>query len=442
MPDDRNFLVLSRRHTLKCRAANQLRSKTPRPTGRTKDICNCPICADGFLRHEAAPIKNLSLRTNQWGEADLQATDLLLRGRIESRIESRMAVEVATDTGHTVTHAVNQYLASRGPKSTYPLQEDTLRDYEIHLRQRLLPFCRANNIKYVADFDNFSTLEKYVLSWSNLNPHKNRRGLAPVDRPLADATKRLNVARLSNFLKYCKKNDWCKYNRCDDLTLRPEKATKKYGLTLEEYGRLIDAVIAYSARPGARRPVGELLALLELARWSGLRVSDLARFNDSQLIRNEDNTVWLVVLYFMEKTGYPVTVPIPDHVAHLFLSLKPRCVRDGKKYWFWNGFGNFKSATNYIQQEITKVQKLAQKEIRFTHHASPHTLRHTFAIQHLNAETDIYQVSQWLGHTDIRTTQKHYSHAIKATRQLAERVGLESITKQLAAAAMIRWPNV
>lgn len=41
---------------------------------------------------------------------------------------------------------------------------------------------------------------------------------------------------------------------------------------------------------------------------------------------------------------------------------------------------------------------------------TPHTLRHTFATQHLRAGTPIEKVSDMLGHEDVKTTYSEYSH--------------------------------
>jgi site-specific recombinase XerD len=43
----------------------------------------------------------------------------------------------------------------------------------------------------------------------------------------------------------------------------------------------------------------------------------------------------------------------------------------------------------------------------------PHILRHTFATQCLAAGVPLEDVATMLGHSSIRTTEKHYSHWIK-----------------------------
>jgi len=54
-----------------------------------------------------------------------------------------------------------------------------------------------------------------------------------------------------------------------------------------------------------------------------------------------------------------------------------------------------------IFDRILRESKLKEPRVRW------HTLRHTFATQALMAGVDIFTVSKWLGHADIKTTMKY-----------------------------------
>ena len=60
------------------------------------------------------------------------------------------------------------------------------------------------------------------------------------------------------------------------------------------------------------------------------------------------------------------------------------------------------------QGEIT-VKNVTEK-IPEKKRVTPHTLRHTFATEHLRSGTPIEKVSDMLGHEDVKTTYSEYSH--------------------------------
>jgi integrase len=93
-------------------------------------------------------------------------------------------------------------------------------------------------------------------------------------------------------------------------------------------------------------------------------------------------------------------------------------MRNGKKYWFWTCAGEPDTCINAWRNDIAKLIHSAQKpDARgryhdpFEHPASTHSLRHTFACLALAAGATLQQVKEWLGHTSVKTTEKHYGHA-------------------------------
>lgn len=60
---------------------------------------------------------------------------------------------------------------------------------------------------------------------------------------------------------------------------------------------------------------------------------------------------------------------------------------------------------NYVYQRFVRAcKRLGIKNMRF------HDLRHTFASQLVMADVSIFQVSKWLGHSSVTTTEKYYAH--------------------------------
>jgi len=63
--------------------------------------------------------------------------------------------------------------------------------------------------------------------------------------------------------------------------------------------------------------------------------------------------------------------------------------------------------------DIQRAIKAAARQAGIPKRVSPHTLRHTFATHLLQANYDIRQIQQMLGHSDVRTTMI-YTHTIKS----------------------------
>jgi integrase len=114
--------------------------------------------------------------------------------------------------------------------------------------------------------------------------------------------------------------------------------------------------------------------------------------------------------------------------------LKFKGEKDGRKYWFYTGYGERDTAINNWRERVDNLLKLAQEHKPFRHHATPHNLRHWFAISSLNNGADIKSVSRWLGHSSTKITEAHYSHANRATHVASERAYDEVIERQAAEA--------
>ena len=86
--------------------------------------------------------------------------------------------------------------------------------------------------------------------------------------------------------------------------------------------------------------------------------------------------------------------------------------------WFFpaHGLTYVEAEKGYRRYHLheTKIQeavKDASRRAAIPKRVSPHTLRHTFATHLLQANFDIRQIQQMLGHSDIRTTMI-YTHCI------------------------------
>jgi integrase len=143
----------------------------------------------------------------------------------------------------------------------------------------------------------------------------------------------------------------------------------------------------------------KLKALILLMRHSGIRISDAVMFRRDKL---NDGKLFLR----QEKTKHPVWVPLPKHVVQALADCD-----EGNEYFFYRQVGKPKSAITEWQQRLKLVYNMAGVA-----DGHSHRLRDTFSVDLLQNGVSLETVSQLLGHTSIKTTQKHYAPWVK-TRQ-------------------------
>ena len=143
----------------------------------------------------------------------------------------------------------------------------------------------------------------------------------------------------------------------------------------------------------------KLKALTLLMRYSGIRISDAVMFRREKLT---DGKLFLR----QEKTKHPVWGPLPKHVVQAIAECD-----EGDEYFIYRNVGKPKSAITEWQQRLKLVYTMAG-----INDGHSHRLRDTFSVELLQKGVTLETVSMLLGHTSIKTTQKHYAPWVK-TRQ-------------------------
>jgi integrase len=376
--------------------------------------CQCPIVCDGLLANEQERIRRRSLGTNNWDRAKALAAQWLRWGQLTEPIRAVLPEA----EGVSVEYAIERFLKSKGPEGEN-IDTGTLRKYEVLLNGRLLPWCRDQGIKLVKQLENKTICEDFVHSWRNLNPNKNRRNMKWTEKLLSPTTRVAELGRFRYFLDHCVSCEWVGSNGAKKVKVEARgSGDPKYGLNPAEYERLLDETGIWPDSWGNvdGKKAKELQVMIPLLRWSGLRISDAAMLDESQVRKIGGR--YVIVVEQMAKTGHTARVPIPGFVGEALRDLPRKGSKDGKRYWFWTCAGERDTCINAWRNDIAELMHLAQKpnehgkyEQPFEHHASTHTLRHTFACLALAAGATLQQVKEWLGHTSIRTTEKHYGHA-------------------------------
>ncbi|MGH7782271.1 MAG: tyrosine-type recombinase/integrase [Candidatus Binatia bacterium] len=215
-------------------------------------------------------------------------------------------------------------------------------------------------------------------------------------------SKRLEMLR--SFFRFCVDSGWLDRNPAKVVRLPVVTFEPTLPFTEEEMENILWACdMVRDKHP--MMDVGiekRLKALVLLLRHSGLRITDAVILKKDRI---KDGKLFL----YQTKTKQPVWVPLPQLVLDALAEIE----EPGTHYYFWSGTSKIRHAPTRWQDRFKKVFVIAGIE---GGHA--HRFRDTFAVALLEKGVDLKTVSMLLGHTSIKTTERHYAPWVRS-RQLA-----------------------
>lgn len=145
------------------------------------------------------------------------------------------------------------------------------------------------------------------------------------------------------------------------------------------------------------------LLILEMLYATGVRVMELVNIKLNDIDRY-NNSIKIMGKGSKERVVFYGAYA--EDILEIYLKDGRNKLLKGKDcdYLFVNKFGKALSC-RYIRKMIDDVVR----KCGIDYHISPHTLRHTFATDMLNAGADLMSVKELLGHTSIDTTSI-YTH--------------------------------
>jgi len=331
-------------------------------TSRRYRRCSCPIWVQGSLGGEW--IKK-SLNLTSWEAASNLVVAWTASGQ----------VGVIKPEIPLLKEAVDKFIADARAQH---LNWETIRKYQTFLERRFMTWCESKGYRLLKQITP-ATLADFRRTWD--------------DSPLY-AVK--NIERLRSFFRFCQRMKWSSENPA--LALKVPRATGKPTLpfTDAEMTRILAACDDY------RGDKARMRAFVLLMRYSGLRRGDAIALRRDALVGKN-------VQLYTQKTGQPVSVPLPDFVVEALEQVDG----DGD-YFFWTG-KNLRSATANWSRYLASV--FAAAKVKRAH---SHRFRDTFATGLLLAGVPIEDVSILLGHSNTKITAKHYSPWVKERQERLE----------------------
>ena len=347
------MLTIYRRHTKRC---------AHRQEGRKYRRCRCPIWVDGSLAGEEV---RRTTGLQNWEKAQALVRDWEAENEVKE-VETPISVEEAAAD-------------FRADLDRRRLARTTISKYALLFRE-LRDFAKSRGIRYLVELD-LPALRAFCGSWTQGNH---------------TALKKLE--RLRSFLRYGVDSGWIFDNPARKIKNPEIRQRPTMPFSQDEVVGILEACEEY---PGHSR---RLHAFVLLLRYSGLRIGDAARLRKDHLVDGK-------LLLYVEKTGVPVYVPLPEVVVEAMHSFPAA----SETHFFWSGASDRDGVARTWMKYLQRLFKIAAVK-----EAHAHRFRDTFAVELLLQGVPIERVAVLLGHTSIRVTERHYAPWVQARQEQLE----------------------
>lgn len=205
------------------------------------------------------------------------------------------------------------------------------------------------------------------------------------------------LSAIRSFYNYLLKEEKIKKNYFKEIS-NPKKAK-----TLPKYAKDNDLEIMFNSFDKTKPLDQRNLLILEMLYATGVRVGELVNIKITDIDKHNNS---IKILGKGSKERIVFYGSFCEDILELYLSDGRLKLLKGNssEYLFINKNGDQLSA-RYIRKMINDVVRICEID----YHISPHTLRHTFATDMLNAGADLMSVKELLGHSTLNTTSI-YTH--------------------------------
>ena len=199
------------------------------------------------------------------------------------------------------------------------------------------------------------------------------------------------LSAIRSFYQYLQKENIVKENYFKEISSPKKKES------LPKYAKDNDLEKLFSCF-NKKEPLGQRNALiLEMLYATGVRVGELVNIKIDDINRY-DRTIKIMGKGKKERIVFYGSYC--EDALNLYLKDGREKLKKGAtNYLFLN-----KNGTQLSSRFIRTIIDNAVRDCTIDYHISPHTLRHTFATDMLNAGADLMTVKELLGHSSINTT--------------------------------------
>ena len=263
-------------------------------------------------------------------------------------------------------------------------------------------------------------------AWSDVDKFSARKFIVHCQKQAAVATTiNRKLSSLRSFFKFLNREEYVTQNPfAGVISLKRGKPLPKV-LTLQEVTRLLEAPRQVAAEALAGEPdaakrlwldyaVIRDTAILEILYSTGMRVSELAGMNESDIdmlasvvkVRGKGKKERLCLLGKPAVRAIQTALEKRSTLAGVFLRAGPVPVFVGH------------TGGRLTTRSIERLMKRYLVRANLDPHMSPHALRHSFATHLLDAGADLRSVQELLGHASLSTTQIYTHVTVERLKQV------------------------
>jgi integrase/recombinase XerD len=349
----------------------------------------------------------ISAKTRSWEVAERKAREITdawdpLR-RLQRELEQKNK-QVRNSNEVTLEYALERWVDSKSKKN-----EETHSKYKT-VSKKISSWAATEAITKLNEITTDS-LDQWRSQWSLAAERAADR--------IGQTTQGRLLERIKGFFRYCVKMKWLHENPALDLETIAADSRATLPLLSGRYEQVLYATYSYDAAMRSDDRYGaDLRALIELMRWSGLRVGDALMCPRSRLEGNR------LFLRKMKKTGEPIYAILPDRVVEILKRL-PKRPGIHPNYFFWSGKSKYKSLVSQWERKLNRLNNYLEL-IDYEGHPMKfhsHQLRDSFAVELLLHGAELEHVSKLLGHSSITITEQYYAAWVPERRkQMEDRV--------------------
>lgn len=268
-----------------------------------------------------------------------------------------------------------------------------------------------NFLNYLKDIQNIVKLEEVTKitarQWIVYKLETNRKA----------RTINTQIKIIRSFFNYCVDENYIKKNPFELVKLLKQETPKFAVFNDLEVKRLIEH-FTFNSYKNARNKV-----MISLMADAGLRVSEVMNLEMKDV---DDESVRV-----LGKGRKWRVIPISHQLRKMMLKyerIRSEYIADyPSDYYFITQFKGKYEKSMPIQKMVKDASKAVK--VRKVVRASPHTLRHYYALKSLELGTPIQQLSKNLGHTSIKTTEIYLS---QITNEQLEKQALQQSISPLS----------